>query len=336
MASYSELLHAVQDGSEKALNRAVHTAIEEKSRYIAERIARTEAARAWADGFLEKYQDDDMVVAYRWELSSRHPHYDICDLYADADLWGLGAGIYPKDHTPNLPVHSHCLCHLSPVYEGEIAKTPHSFAKAGGEMYIKGLNESQKRQLLGVNGYQRYQKGEDWRKLARNYSPQVLKLSLKSDIIKLEGAGTMYRHTSRKDGIEPISKQRLDELTVPLKKLGVSVLYGEDWVEEHLAQNNAEASTLGTDAVLFSKNVSLSGVLEERHHVMQNIQGANDDKEARLRELLNEIDAKQYLLRVAKQYQIPRLETELTQKQLEQYKQAVQEYQKSAEGDKDV
>lgn len=146
----------------------------------------------------------------------------------------------------------------------------------------------------------------------------------------------MYRHTSRKDGIEPISKQRLDELTIPLKNLGISVLYGDEWVEQHLAQNNAEASTLGTDIVLFSKKVSLSGVLEERYHVMQNLRGINDNKEARLRELLNEIDAKKYLLRVEKQYQILRLETELTKKQLEQYRKAIQEYRKSAEGDEDV
>ncbi len=39
--AYAERLNVVQDGTEKALTRSIHTAIEEKSRYMAERIART-------------------------------------------------------------------------------------------------------------------------------------------------------------------------------------------------------------------------------------------------------------------------------------------------------
>ena len=44
--SYKELLGAVESCSDKALKRAIRTAVEEKSRYVAERIARTESARA--------------------------------------------------------------------------------------------------------------------------------------------------------------------------------------------------------------------------------------------------------------------------------------------------
>ena len=38
--SYKELLDAVESCSDKALKRAIRTAVEEKSRYVAERIAR--------------------------------------------------------------------------------------------------------------------------------------------------------------------------------------------------------------------------------------------------------------------------------------------------------
>lgn len=39
---------------------------------------------------------DPLVVAVKWHLSSRHPVYDICDLYSAADMYNLGSGVYPK------------------------------------------------------------------------------------------------------------------------------------------------------------------------------------------------------------------------------------------------
>ena len=89
-------------------------AVQEKARYHAERIARTENARAYADGQMSRYMNDPDVVALKWKLGSRHPRYDICDFYANADLYGLGKGVYPKDKFPRLPAHPHCMC-LCPV-----------------------------------------------------------------------------------------------------------------------------------------------------------------------------------------------------------------------------
>lgn len=61
--SYKELLDAVESTSDKAVDRAIRTAVEEKSRYVAERIARTESARAWYQGFVADSKDDPDVVA---------------------------------------------------------------------------------------------------------------------------------------------------------------------------------------------------------------------------------------------------------------------------------
>lgn len=66
--------------------------------------------------------------------------------------------------------------------------------------------------------------------------------------------------------------------------------------------------------------------MEETHHIIQNRQGLNDDKDLTLRGILNEIDAKKYLLKVAKQYGIPREEIEETKIQLEQYQTALKNY----------
>lgn len=108
-AAYNELLEAVQEGNEKAIEKAVETAINEKSRYVAERIARTEMARAYADGFIAKIKNDTDVVAVRFKLGSRHPAFDICDMYARADMFNLGKGVYPKDKLPPLRcTHTAC------------------------------------------------------------------------------------------------------------------------------------------------------------------------------------------------------------------------------------
>jgi len=48
-----------------------------------------------------------------WELSARHHTLesspDVCDVLANADLYGHGEGVYPKSVVPSLP-HPHCEC----------------------------------------------------------------------------------------------------------------------------------------------------------------------------------------------------------------------------------
>ena len=75
----------------------------ERTRYFAERIIRTGMARAYNDGAMAKYMEGDDIETVQWKLSSTHPCYDICDLYANADLYGLDKGIFPKDKVPMLP-----------------------------------------------------------------------------------------------------------------------------------------------------------------------------------------------------------------------------------------
>lgn len=70
------------------VDKAIDVVTQEKARYFAERIARTEKARAYMDGVMYQYANDPDCVTFKWKLSSRHPCDDICDLYARADLWG--------------------------------------------------------------------------------------------------------------------------------------------------------------------------------------------------------------------------------------------------------
>jgi hypothetical protein len=178
-SAYTQVLNAVDSGTSKALDRAVKTAVEEKSRYVAERIARTEGSRAWADGFHVRYDDDENVAAYRWHLSSRHPDFDICDMYAHADLWGLGEGVYPKDKTPILPVHPHCLCHLSVVYRNEKKGEQHDRIRKGGDEWLSNISHSNRCDVLGIDGDKSWEdSNSDWRKYMRNWNPESAKSRL--------------------------------------------------------------------------------------------------------------------------------------------------------------
>lgn len=170
-AAYNKLLEAVQKGNEKAIEKAVEVAVNEKSRYVAERITRTEMARAWADGFIAKMKTDADIVAVKFKLSSRHPVFDICDMYAKADMYGLGAGIYPKDKLPPLPVHPHCLCRYVEVIEGEVdMQQQRDQVQEAGDKWLNSLPESCRAQVLGRKGLKAWEDGEDWRKYMRGYA----------------------------------------------------------------------------------------------------------------------------------------------------------------------
>lgn len=124
-----------------------------------------------------------------------------------------------------------------------------------------------------------------------------------------------------------ISDTTFDNLTISAKKKGALIIRGTKEAEEHLEKVGAAASTMG-DILIFRKDVCISEVLEETHHFEQNFAKMNDDKGEPLRTILNEIDAKQYLLDNAAKYKIPRNELELTQKQLESYQKQLETYKK--------
>lgn len=137
------------------IDTAIDVATQEKARYFAERIARTEKARAYIDGVMYQYAHDPDCVAFKWKLSSRHPCDDICDLYARADLWWMWEGIFPKDKLPKLPVHPNCMCRVVPIFHGSMqvpSEEPKDKTLAGGLAYIMSLTEMQRYSLLEIQG----------------------------------------------------------------------------------------------------------------------------------------------------------------------------------------
>ncbi len=135
-------------------------------------------------------------------------------------------------------------------------------------------------------------------------------------------------HRKVENGVEIIDQPTYNKLIQPVLKNGGKVYRGTAEIEQHLEKNNASASTIG-DVILFRKNVTVSDVLEETFHFKQNIQKRNGDKPLKEQIILNEIEAKEYVLSCQKKYHIPDSEVEQTRNQLESYKKELSEYYES-------
>lgn len=135
-------------------------------------------------------------------------------------------------------------------------------------------------------------------------------------------------HRKVENGVEIIDQPTYNKLIEPVLKNCGKVYRGTDEIEQHLEMNNASASTIG-EVILFRKNVTVSDVLEETFHFKQNLQKRNADKPLKEQIILNEIEAKEYVLSCQKKYHIPDNEVEQTRNQLESYKKELSEYYES-------
>lgn len=153
------------------------------------------------------------------------------------------------------------------------------------------------------------------------YEKYIEKAS-KGDIIELQ-----RKKDNSRSGLKFISDERFNELTIAARKKGAVIIRGTQEAEEHLEKLDAAASNIG-DILIFRKDVCVSEVLEEVHHFEQNLAKMNNSKGEPLRSILNEIDAKQYLLDNANKFKIPRNEIDLTKKQLRSYQKQLEEYKK--------
>lgn len=234
-AAYNELMEAVQKGNEKAIEKAVEVAINEKSRYVAERITRTEMARAWADGFIAKMKKDADIVAVKFKLSSRHPVFDICDMYAKADMYGLGAGIYPNDKLPPLPVHPHCLCRYVEVIEGEVdMQQQRDQVREAGDKWLNSLPESRRAQVLGRKGLKAWEDGKDWQGYMRGYAG-LRKMKSRLSGIKLQlHAGKKSNEELMAENLVPPTDEFIEsiakkyDMTYTKGKKGEDRFYSDD------------------------------------------------------------------------------------------------------------
>lgn len=67
-AAYNGIIDAISKGNGEMIDKAIDVATQEKARYFAERIARTEKARIYMDGAMYPYAHDSDCVAFKWKL----------------------------------------------------------------------------------------------------------------------------------------------------------------------------------------------------------------------------------------------------------------------------
>lgn len=170
-AAYTELLKKIEKGTEESIQKALWVSVQEKSRYQATVISRTETARAYYAAFESKAVLDPDVTGVKVTLSSAHRIFDICDVHANLDL-GYGPGVYPLDKLPSYPLHPHCFCNLTEVYLNKVpenAKVSKNDIDKGMQEYLNSLSGTERASLLDVDGALNYQETGNWNSL-RNYS----------------------------------------------------------------------------------------------------------------------------------------------------------------------
>lgn len=117
-AAYSELLDAIswaeQGPGAKALENRLRVAFYERTRYFAQRIAQTEIHRAFNLRQAAELMADADVEFVQIRRAPGRGAPCICTLYTGRDVYGLGAGVYPKGKAPLSPYHPFCRCVVSP------------------------------------------------------------------------------------------------------------------------------------------------------------------------------------------------------------------------------
>ena len=82
-------------------------------------VMRTETIRAHGLAHRAAAAADPDVIGVRYMLSPRHPAPDICDVHANANIYGLGKGVYPPDRSP-WPAHPNTFSFEQIKYRDEV------------------------------------------------------------------------------------------------------------------------------------------------------------------------------------------------------------------------
>lgn len=112
------------------------------------RLMRTEINRAHGEAFMMSGVDHPDFAGWRFILSPSHPKFDVCDLLAKQNLYGLGEGVYPSREKCPWPAHPNTLSFLAIVFKDEITEAD----KAGKETPTEALARLSPEERVGVLG----------------------------------------------------------------------------------------------------------------------------------------------------------------------------------------
>jgi hypothetical protein len=122
------------------------------------RVMRTEINRAHTKAYQQGAAADDGSVGTQFMLSPRHPRVDICDMHARANLFGLGAGVYPHGKSP-LPAHPNTLSFEVIVYRDEVTEEDRAGRQSVTE-FLGTVPSKDRKGILGANKNEAFEAGQ--------------------------------------------------------------------------------------------------------------------------------------------------------------------------------
>ena len=151
------------------------------------------------------------------------------------------------------------------------------------------------------------------------------------DIIPSEKLySVLNRRRVSDSGREIIDKATYHKLTNPVIKKGGEIKFADEEWMRYLKMRDATAAIIG-DVIILMPDPTITDVLEEVYHFYQNRAGLNMQYSIEQHDIMNEIDAKEYLIRVADKYKIPQIERKETETLLERYKAKMDDLKKAGE-----
>lgn len=90
--------------------------------YNAQRLARTMTQHAYQEAFVESTKDNPFIEAYQWITSGMSNVCALCIEREEADEYGLGAGIYPKDALPLDHPNGNCTFDIVTTWDEDSAR----------------------------------------------------------------------------------------------------------------------------------------------------------------------------------------------------------------------
>lgn len=165
-AAYSELLSAIDAlaNSEglKRLEKRLEEAFYERMRYFARRIAMTELHRAYMRKSSAEIMNDQGVQWVQVSRGSASAPPCFCDLLTGRDVYGKGAGVYPKSSAPLPPYHPNCYCWwkrrpdildpVAPPPKPEADADVYFLKRLGQRVAARVMGSAQKRDRVLVQG----------------------------------------------------------------------------------------------------------------------------------------------------------------------------------------
>lgn len=117
----------------------------------ADRVFRTEINRAHGTAYMSGAAKTPGFAGFKFLLSPRHPQYDICDLLAAQNLYGMGPGVYPSADKCPWPAHPNTLSFVVMVFADEVTNAD----KAGKETVTAAMARMSPDVREGILGVQK-------------------------------------------------------------------------------------------------------------------------------------------------------------------------------------